>query len=180
MAGDVSRTFKTSAPVRSPDLPPGYAADSTVPPMLRFEASLPRLPIPSLVSTGTKYLESTRPHLTPAEFERTQSVVESFVQSDLGKELQERLQARATDPDTENWLAGWWSDVAYSSCRDPVVVYVNYFYVHVDDLWRRDQVKRAASLVKESLSFRTKVESYVQHILNRPSFSGLTCRSEDP
>ena len=138
--------------------------------MLRFEASLPRLPVPSLISTGTKYLESTRPHLTPEEFERTRTVVETFVQSDLGKKLQVRLQARAADPDTENWLAGWWSDVAYSSCRDPVVVYVNYFYVHVDDLWRRDQVKRAASLVKATLSFRAKVESYVRRVLQQPQF----------
>ena len=175
MASNASRTFKTSAPARSSDLPPGYVADPSAPAMLRYEASLPRLPVPTLTSTGAKYLETVRPHLTPAEFERTQSIVKSFVQSDLGKKLQERLQARAADPDIKNWLADWWNDVAYMAYRDPVVVYVSYFYVHVDDLWRRDQVKRAASLVKAILPFRAMVESYVHCVLHRPSFSRLTC-----
>ena len=161
MASNASRTFRTSASARSSDLPPGYAADPSAPAMLRFEASLPRLPVPTLSSTGAKYLETVQPHLTPAEFERTQNVVKSFVQSDLGKELQERLQARAADPDIKNWLAEWWNDVAYMAYRDPVVVNVSYFYVHVDDLWRKDQVKRAASLVKAILPFRALVESYV-------------------
>ena len=127
--------------------------------MLRFEESLPRLPVPTLSSTGAKYLETVRPHLTPLEFERTQSIVKSFVQSDLGKKLQERLQARAADPDIKNWLADWWNEAAYMAYRDPVVVYVSYFYVHVDDVRRRDQVKRAASLVKAILPFRAMVES---------------------
>ena len=139
--------------------------------MLHFEASLPRLPVPTLSSTGAKYLESVKPHLTPAEFERTQSVVKSFVQSDLAKKLQERLQARAADPDIENWLAGWWTEVAYASCRDPIAVYVNYFYVHADDLRRKDPVRRAAGLVKATLPFRAMVESYVQSLSHRPSFS---------
>ena len=174
MANNASRTFKTSAPARSSDPPPGYVADPSAPAMLRFEASLPRLPVPTLSSTGAKYLETVRPHLTPTEFEHTQSVVKSFVQSDLGKKLQERLQARAADPDIKNWLADWWNDVAYMAYRDPVVVYVSYFYVHVDDLWRKDQVKRAASLVKAMLPFRAMVESYAQRVLHHTNFSRLT------
>ena len=181
MASNASRTFKTSAPARSSELPLGYAADPTAPAILRFEASLPRLPVPTLSSTGAKYLETVRPHLTPSEFERTQSVVKSFVQSDLGKELQERLQARAADPDVKNWLAEWWNDVAYMAYRDPVVVYVSYFYVHVDDLWRKDQVKRAAGLVKAFLPFRAMVESCV-HLVSflRPSFLMSTYHPGDP
>jgi carnitine O-acetyltransferase len=159
MTNNTPRTFKTSAPARSSDLPAGYVEDPSAPAMLRFEASLPRLPVPTLSSTGAKYLETVQPHLTPLEFGRTQSIVQSFVQSELGKKLQERLQTRAADPDVKNWLAEWWNDVAYMAYRDPVVVYVSYFYVHVDDLWRRDQVKRAASLVKAVLPFRAMVES---------------------
>ena len=152
-----------SAPTRFSDLPPGYIEDPSAPAMLRFEESLPRLPVPTLSSTGAKYLETVKPHLTPAEFGHTQSIVKSFVQSDLGKKLQERLQTRAADPDIKNWLADWWNDVAYMAYRDPVVVYVSYFYVHVDDLWRKDQVTRAASLVKAMLPFRAMVESCVFH-----------------
>ena len=159
MTKNASRTFRVSAPTRSFDLPPGYVEDPSEPAMLRFEESLPRLPVPTLSSTGANYLETVKPHLTPTEFEHTQNVVKSFVQSDLGKKLQERLKARAADPDIKNWLADWWNDVAYMAYRDPVVVYVSYFYVHMDDLWRRDQVTRAASLVKAMLPFRAMVES---------------------
>ena len=159
MARNASRMSKTSAPASSPDSPAGYCEDPSAPAMLRFEGSLPRLPVPTLSSTGAKYLETVEPHLTPLEYERTQNVVKSFVQSDLAKKLQERLQARAADPETKNWLADWWNNVAYMAYRDPVVVYVSYFYVHVDDLWRKDQVKRAASLVKAILPFRAMVES---------------------
>jgi len=64
--------------------------------------------------------------------------------------------------------------------RDPVVVYVSYFYVHVDDLWRKDQVKRAAGLVKAFLPFRAMVESCVQRALFRPNFLRLTHPPEVP
>lgn len=97
----------------------------------------------------------------------------------MGRRLQERLQARAADPDIKNWLADWWNDVAYMAYRDPVVVYVSYFYVHVDDLWRKDQVKRAASLVKAILPFRAMVESYVYRVPHRPGFFRLTYPPED-
>ena len=45
--------------------------------------------------------------------------------------------------------------------RDPVVVFVSYFFVHVDDRLRRDPAKRAASLIKAMLPFRELTERYV-------------------
>ena len=51
--------------------------------------------------------------------------------------------------------------------RDPVVVFVSYFFVHVDDPLRRDPAKRAASLIKAMLPFRNLTERYV------PSLCGL-------
>jgi len=77
----------------------------------------------------------------------------------MGKDLQKRLQDRAAQPDVKNWLADWWNDVAYMAYRDPVVVYVSYYYVHVDDKRVRDPAKRAAQLIKAMLPFRALVES---------------------
>ena len=45
--------------------------------------------------------------------------------------------------------------------RDPVVVFVSYFFVHVDDRMRRDPVKRASSPIKAMLPFRKLTERYV-------------------
>lgn len=153
------RSLTTAAKAKSDTVPPGYALDPNASHMLRFQDSLPRLPVPTLSSTGAKYLESVKPHLTSEAFSRTQQVVKSFVQSEQGYELQKRLQARADEPDNKSWLSEWWNDAAYMGYRDPVCVYVSYFYVHLDDQWRRDQVTRAASLIKAMLPFREMVES---------------------
>jgi len=126
--------------------------------MLRFEASLPRLPVPPLSSTAAKYLETVQPHLTPEQFSATQAAVQKFLESEQSQVLQARLEERARDPSVQNWLADWWNDVAYMSYRDPVVVNVSYFYVHVDDKHRPHQAKRAAQLVKAMLPFRDLVE----------------------
>ena len=148
-----------------PPLPPGYAIDPAEPPMLRYQASLPRLPVPTLESTCAKYLESVQPLLTPEDYTKTQSSVSSFLASPLAAELQSRLKDRAAQPETLNWLSDWWNDVAYMSYRDPVVVYVSYFYVHLDDLSRRKPAARAASLIKAMLLFRELVERYLPSFL---------------
>ncbi|KAI9058200.1 acyltransferase ChoActase/COT/CPT [Trametes sanguinea] len=158
-----ARTLKSSAPRKavasSSDVPPGYVADPNMGPMLRYEASLPRLPVPSLSSTAHKYLETVEPHLTREQFARTQRAVQVFVESAQGQELQKRLQARAADPNVKNWLADWWNETAYMAYRDPVVVFVSYFYVHMEDRTRPGQAKRAAQLLKAMLPFRQLVES---------------------
>ncbi|KAI0688956.1 acyltransferase ChoActase/COT/CPT [Earliella scabrosa] len=152
------RTLKTSAPRKS-DVPPGYVADPSKGPMLRYEASLPRLPVPPLSSTAAKYLETVEPHVSPEQFAKTQAAVKKFLESEQAKVLQERLQERAAQPGVANWLADWWNDTAYMGYRDPVVVYVSYFYVHMDDKTRPGQAKRAAQLLKAILPFRALVES---------------------
>lgn len=163
----VTRSFKTSAPRKRPAppadaVPPGYAVDASAGPMLRFEASLPRLPVPPLTSTTAKYLETVKPHLTSSEYSATQTAVKNFLASEQAQVLQKRLQERAAEPDRNSWLAEWWNDVAYMGYRDPVVVFVSYFYVHQDDVAKPGQAKRAANLIKALLPFRELVERYAE------------------
>ena len=158
----MARRASTTAPQ---DPPPGYAIDPKAVPMLRYQASLPNLPIPPLESTCSKYLESVRPILTPSEFANTKSAVEEFVASPHAAELQKLLQQRAAEPGRDSWLSEWWNDVAYMGYRDPVVVFVSYYFVHVDDAVKsrgRDQAKRAASLIKAMLPFRDLTERCVE------------------
>ncbi|KAI0373868.1 acyltransferase ChoActase/COT/CPT [Pilatotrama ljubarskyi] len=140
-------------------MPDGYVSNIARGRMLMWEDSLPRLPVPTLSSTAAKYLETVEPHVTREQFARTRAAVNAFVESEQGKELQERLQKRMTHPQIENWLADWWNETAYMGYRDPVVVFVSYFYVHVDDRTRPSQAKRAAQLLKAVLPFRSLVES---------------------
>ena len=129
--------------------------------MLRYQASLPKLPIPSLQSTAAKYLETVRPLVTASAYARTESAVKEFIASPQAAELQRRLEERRSMDGMKNWLSEWWNDAAYMGYRDPVVVFVSYFYVHVDDRLRKEPAQRAASLVKAMLPFREMVERCV-------------------
>lgn len=74
-----------------------------------------------------------------------------------------------------NWLADWWNEAAYMAFREPVVVNVSYFYVHVPDADVADGTtvcdaralapKRAARLLKAMLPFRLLVETCVKTCL---------------
>lgn len=155
-----SRSVNSSAPRTSQQqTPESYVSDPLAGNMLRFQASLPRLPVPPLSTTVRKYLDTVKPHLTDIEYTATKASAQAFLSSPQAAELQARLEARAADPSIKNWLADWWNEVAYMGYRDPVVVYVSYFYVHIDDQRRRDPAKRTAGLIRAMLPFRHLVES---------------------
>jgi carnitine O-acetyltransferase len=135
-------------------------------PMLAQQKNVPPLPVPTVESTAYKYLESAKPHLSEAEYAKTETAVKEFIGSSLVKTLQERLQHRASEPGRLNWLADWWNDVAYMGYRDSVVVYVSYFYLHVlglGEAWKPSDKpsRKAALMLKALLGFRNLVEKYV-------------------
>ena len=128
--------------------------------MLRYEDSLPRLPVPSLQETIQRYLRSVQGLLGPNEYEKTKKAAENFLGSgQIGEELQKRLLARREDPKHKNWIYEWWNDAAYLTYRDPVVPYVSYFYSHRDDRHRRQPAKKAAALTAAVLEFKKQVDS---------------------
>lgn len=137
----------------------GYVEDKSKGPMLRFQESLPRLPVPTLDETAARYLKSLHPILSPSEFEQSKSAIADFIKpGGVGSKLQEKLIARREDPKHKNWIYEWWNEAAYLAYRDPVVPYVSYFYSHRDDRKRRDPVKRAAALSTAVLSFKKQVD----------------------
>ncbi|OZJ04997.1 hypothetical protein BZG36_02111 [Bifiguratus adelaidae] len=137
---------------------PTIKADPNAPPMLRYQKNLPRLPVPALSATLTKYLKTVKPLLSEQEYNETEKCVEEFrAPGGPGELLQKRLEARAADPNCVNWLEEWWNDGAYMAYRDPVVVYVSYFFAYKDDKSRKAPAKRAASVVSAALQFRDQV-----------------------
>ncbi|KAK0645540.1 acyltransferase ChoActase/COT/CPT [Cercophora newfieldiana] len=141
-------------------LPAGYVEDKSKGPMLRFQESLPRLPVPTLEETASRYLKSLKPLLSSTELANSTKAVEEFIAPNgPGRKLQEKLVARREDPKTKNWMYEWWNDAAYLSYRDPVVPYVSYFYSHRDDRRRRDPAKRAAAITTAALEFKKQVDT---------------------
>ncbi|KAK4999127.1 Carnitine O-acetyltransferase mitochondrial, partial [Elasticomyces elasticus] len=141
-------------------LPPGYKEDNSKGPMLRYEDSLPKLPVPTLQETAQRYLKSVHPLLNKSEYDDTKKAVDSFLApGGQGETLQKRLLARREDPKMKNWIYEWWNDAAYLTYRDPVIPYVSYFYSHRDDRRRRDPAKRAASITTAVLEFKKQVDA---------------------
>lgn len=139
---------------------PGYAEDKSKGATLRFQDSLPRLPVPTLEETAKRYLKTLHPLLPADEFAASTKAVEDFIKpGGVGSKLQEKLIARREDPNTKNWIYEWWNDAAYLSYRDPVVPYVSYFYSHRDDRRRRDPAKRAAAITTSVLEFKKLVDA---------------------
>ncbi|TPX08467.1 uncharacterized protein E0L32_010084 [Thyridium curvatum] len=138
----------------------GYVEDKSKGPMLRFQDSLPRLPVPTLEETAERYIKTLKPLLSATELAASKKAVEEFVRpGGVGQELQKKLLARRDDPKHKNWIYEWWNDAAYLTYRDPVVPYVSYFYSHRDDRRRRDPAKRAAAISTAVLEFKKMVDS---------------------
>ncbi|KAI0913636.1 acyltransferase ChoActase/COT/CPT [Ustulina deusta] len=141
-------------------LPPGYVEDKSKGPTLRFQESLPRLPVPTLEETAARYVKSIHALLSPVEFAASKKVVDEFIRpGGVGEKLQKKLIAKREDPETKNWIYEWWNDAAYLSYRDPVVPYVSYFYSHRDDRRRRNPAKRAAAITTAALEFKKQVDT---------------------
>jgi len=137
----------------------GYKEDHSKGAMLRFEDSLPRLPVPTLEETAKRYLKSVHPLLSKTEYEATTKAVNDFIApGGPGETLQKRLVARREQSNVRNWLSEWWNDAAYMAYRDPVVPYVSYFYSHRDDKKRRNPAKRAAAITTAVLEFKKMVD----------------------
>ncbi|KAJ5522767.1 Carnitine O-acetyltransferase mitochondrial [Penicillium frequentans] len=157
----LARSTPAMAPRRkASSIPEGYKEDLSKGKMLRFEESLPRLPVPSLEETGRRYLKSVHPLVSEAEYERTKTAVEAFIRpGGEGEPLQKRLLERAANPKINNWIAEWWNQAAYLGYRDPVIPYVSYFYSYRDDRERRDPAKRAAAITSAALEFKKEVDA---------------------
>ncbi|EMC96637.1 hypothetical protein BAUCODRAFT_34012 [Baudoinia panamericana UAMH 10762] len=153
-------TFKMAPQKRkSSSLPAGYREDNTKGAMLRYEDSLPRLPVPTLEETAKKYLKSLHPLLSETEYALSKKAVEDFIApGSFAHTLQQRLLERRDNPKFKNWLSEWWNHAAYLAYRDPIVPYVSYFYSHRDDRKRRDPAKRAAAISTAVLEFKRQVD----------------------
>ncbi|OWF42358.1 peroxisomal carnitine O-octanoyltransferase-like isoform X2 [Mizuhopecten yessoensis] len=121
----------------------------------QYQDSLPSLPVPDLKHTLKKYLDSVKPHVTPDEYTRTESIVRQF-ESGVGQELQQKLITKAKY--SRNWLEKWWEDVAYFEGRYPMAPLINlaglfpYSY-HCYPAKPGTQVERAGMILHYTLKF---------------------------
>jgi hypothetical protein len=126
---------------------------------LMKQASLPRMPVPQLNSSMSKYLTAVKPFLTEAEYERTRTIASDFVRQDgIGEKLQKLLVEKSKT--TDNWLAKWWLDKIYLEPRYSVVINSNpgTLYPNANYNTLDDQLKFAAKYIGGFLDFKKFLE----------------------
>lgn len=145
------------------DLATDWAFADKNAPLYAHMETMDRLPIPEVEPTLEMYLHSIKPYLSDVEFEVSKAKIETF-----GSELADTLYARLCSHSDEvdkataakggsSWLAEWWDNMAYLDYRDSIAFYVSYFYHFTDDLARKEQCSRAASLISGFAQIGQKV-----------------------
>ena len=72
--------------------------------MLKYQSSLPKLPVPTLQQSLQKYLKAVQPLVNDEEFKKTCKAVEEFgMKNGSGEKLQKALEDRAKTRD--NWVS---------------------------------------------------------------------------
>uniref|UniRef100_A0A7N8XI01 Carnitine O-palmitoyltransferase 1, muscle isoform n=1 Tax=Mastacembelus armatus TaxID=205130 RepID=A0A7N8XI01_9TELE len=103
-----------------------------------FQASLPRLPVPSVKDTIHRYLKSVRPLLDNEQYNQMEILAYDFKNS-IAAQLQRYLILKSWW--ATNYVSDWWEEYIYLRGRGPIMVNSN-FYVMV----------RQISLLYNSLS----------------------------
>uniref|UniRef100_A0A182P8A9 Choline/carnitine acyltransferase domain-containing protein n=1 Tax=Anopheles epiroticus TaxID=199890 RepID=A0A182P8A9_9DIPT len=146
-------------------------------PMLHFQPSLPRLPIPELEKTCTRYLAAQQPLLSPDAFERTKEVVTQFSKED-GPKLQTLLKEFDAANKHTSYISEPWFDM-YLRDRAPLPLNYNPLMMMNPDPRPEfnDQLLRTTNLVISSLRF---MKSLRAKILEPEVFHMNPAKSDTP
>lgn len=122
-----------------------------------FQLSLPRLPIPSLRHTITRYLAAQRPLLCNEDYLRTEKLATEFATegSDGWKVHQQLIERDRRNPHT-SYIARFWHD-RYMKDRRPSLNLRNPYIVVKQDPRCPNQVDRAVNFIHSAVLFRNSL-----------------------
>ncbi|WAR06943.1 CPT1A-like protein, partial [Mya arenaria] len=96
-------------------------------PMLNsYQASLPKLVLPSVKDTINRYLLSIKPIMDDEKFNHLSKLAVDF-EKGLGKKLQRYLLVKSWW--ATNYVTDWWEEYVYLRGRSPIMVNSNYYGV---------------------------------------------------
>lgn len=124
-------------------------------PMLHFQRSLPRLPIPKLEQTCERYLAAAQPLITDkTSYEHLVKLVEQFRTTGIGQQLQKLLIEHDKANKHTSYISEPWFDM-YLTDRRPLPINYNPVLImkHDERPQYNDYLLRTANLVVSSLRF---------------------------
>ncbi|XP_031346630.1 carnitine O-palmitoyltransferase 1, liver isoform isoform X2 [Photinus pyralis] len=126
------------------------------PKLYSFQGSLPRLPLPSLHDTMTRYLRSVRPLLDDANYNRMVKLAADF-ENGIGIKLQRYLWLKSWW--STNYVSDWWEDYVYLRGRSPLMINSNFYGIDAILTYpTKIQAARAATAINSCLNYRRLVE----------------------
>lgn len=125
-------------------------------PTMHFQPSLPKLPVPTLPNTCSRYLDAQRPLLNNETFDKTQALVNQF-QSGVGEELQKLLVAWNKAHPKTSYISEPWFDM-YLSDRTPLPINYNPALVFAGN---QDPLIRSTNLLISSLRFAKSLRANI-------------------
>ncbi|KAJ1492999.1 hypothetical protein T484DRAFT_1602466, partial [Baffinella frigidus] len=126
-----------------------YIQETRIPTM-HFQDSIPRLPIPVLKDTATRFLYAASPLISEAEMNETKKLMDDFLAGPgpaLHKAIVDRDKSRYSSFISEPWFD------MYLKNRDPLPLNINPQLTFDDDLNKTTQSVRAASMVRTIAKF---------------------------
>lgn len=123
-------------------------------PMLHFQRSLPRLPIPSLEKTCERFLDAVRPLVSEASHQELATMMERFRTTGNGPSLQKLLLDHDRDNKDTSYISEPWFEM-YLRDRRPLPINFNPVLMMKRDPRPEynEQLTRTANLVVTSLRF---------------------------
>ncbi|XP_055588648.1 carnitine O-palmitoyltransferase 1, liver isoform isoform X1 [Uranotaenia lowii] len=147
---------KVSLPTRLWALFVKVLATWNKPGLYSFQGSLPRLPLPKVDETMSRYLRSVRPLLDDSNYTRMERLAKEF-QDTIAPKLQRYLTLKSWW--STNYVSDWWEEYVYLRGRGALMVNSNFY--GIDAIFSHPttiQSARAASVIHMLLQFRRIVE----------------------
>lgn len=126
-------------------------------PMLySYQHAMPKLPLPPLNDTMTRYLRSVRPLLDDENYSRMEKLSKEF-KNGIGRKLQRYLFLKSWW--SNNYVTDWWEEFVYLRGRSPIMVNSNFYgtdaiLIHPTKI----QAARAANVTNCAFLFRRLID----------------------
>ena len=127
-------------------------------PTYHFQTSLPRLPIPNLQDTISRYLAAQRPFLNRERFQRTEGAAREFIkEGSEGWRLHRELVERDSREQHTSYVAKYWHE-RYMRNRSPLpLIGLSSSLGMKHDLKELSQIERAVNIIRSVVRYKNSL-----------------------
>ncbi|MEV6772179.1 choline/carnitine O-acyltransferase [Nocardia sp. NPDC051030] len=129
-----------------------------------YDEQLPRVPLPTLEESCTRFLHWSAPLLTTDEYAATAATVADLLRPDSpARTLHEDLQRFDATPGVGSWLDEFWPS-RYLGRRDRIALNANFFFLFRDDTvlaasTAATQSERATALITAAVNYKLRLDA---------------------